>query len=247
MTAPPTEHDRVFARWLEWLEEARSQVTVMKHHQQLWRTMVEVLQRRAPDESAAFKIHYTRLYVEAQVMGIRRVADRHPDAMSLRRMLEDIVKQPHVLTRARYIASTSNDAEWVAADRDRRFSGLELDGTDHIDPRHAQADLDLLQTATDRVCRYVDKQVAHIDRQKDGELTNVDPLTFGLLHETIDTVGTVVQRWHNILRDTHVMLKPVIQNDWKGPFRRPLFAPPGEWGDPRWDDREFDYTEKHEW
>jgi hypothetical protein len=218
----------------------------MKHHEQLWQTMVAVIQLRAGHSSNTFLVHYTRIYVEAQVVAIRRLADTHSDALSLRKLLVDATKQPQILTRERYIASAENKEDWVAEDRARRFDHLVAPGHDHINPSIAAADLTKLDEATERVCEYVDKQVAHLDKRNLSRGETPDPVTFGMIHDAIVTIGVIVQHWSSLLRDVHAVLKPTIQGDWKSTFRHPLFAPPDEWGDPEWNDDDFDETSRLE-
>lgn len=70
------------------------------------------------------------------------------------------------------------------------------------------------------VKKYVDKVVAHTDEER---LQNL--LTYRELNDAAGTLGKLLQKYTSLLKATVVELTPVIQHDWKAPFRKSWLPP----------------------
>lgn len=228
MGAPSSAHQQVIAKWTRWLDEIRVHVLNLHHHRELWSRIRHAIETEAADTPDVFLAHYTQLYVDGQVMAVRRVVDpTDKQSVSLGRLLADIVNQHTVLTRERYVAmhEDGDDREWARKDRKRRavevFNEYWGDGTDALDPAKVAADLEELKVLSREVRSFATKTVAHIDRRGVNALP-----TFDNLDTAIEVVADTFKRYALLLTaSSWVDLVPVIQNDWRATFRRPLFPP----------------------
>jgi hypothetical protein len=41
----------------------------------------------------------------------------------------------------------------------------------------------------------------------------------------MEFAAALLQKYGNLLKNTHYVMQPAIQGDWRAPFRQPLFAP----------------------
>lgn len=229
MSLPASRHDEVVAKWRHWLELIQPHVIGLHHERRIWREMRDALAERAPDTAGVFLSHYTRLYVDGSAMAVRRLADqskRDKTSVSLWRLIDDIRKQRDVWTRERYVDLFIKDETRAEARRSlRRVAGEEFDetfgddGSGRIDPERLEEDLAMLRSQAGRVTDFADRLVAHIDRRGVDELP-----TFADLDAAIDVCGHVFKRYHLLLHaSSWLRLEPTIQEDWKAPFRQPLF------------------------
>lgn len=91
-------------------------------------------------------------------------------------------------------------------------------GIDHVDPDAVVKDLDALKAASEKVRRYVDRHVAHHDRDPAKGL----PMTFAELNVAIDAIGDIFTRYASLLTASHwVTLVPVVQYNWLAVFLEP--------------------------
>jgi hypothetical protein len=78
--------------------------------------------------------------------------------------------------------------------------------------------IEKLESAGQAVKRYVDTNVAHRARENRASATVTD------VERAMATIAEIFQRYYVLLTGAFLAtLTPVIQQDWKGPFRRPLF------------------------
>ena len=87
--------------------------------------------------------------------------------------------------------------------------------------RSQRRDLAALHGAAEKVRQYVNQHVAH----DQAEPTMTDLPTFGDLHDAIDGIGEIFQKYAVMLTGGWNLLEPVIQDDWKAIFREPWIPP----------------------
>jgi hypothetical protein len=158
-------------------------------------------------------------YATTQAVAVRRQLDRHRRVISLRRLLDEIATHPHVASRARHVA------RWMEGDGDQfeaeahnnfdRFAGGR--DRDQVDVALVLADIAELRAAGDVVERYTHDYVAHMAAEPISQVP-----TFVELNAAIDQIGALAQKYASLLKAEMVwQLEPVIQYDWKAPFRKP--------------------------
>ena len=131
-------------------------------------------------------------YVDSGVMGARRQIKLHKDSISLAGLLREIIENPSVLSRKRFVelyrAGMQSGASCIL---DERFSGC---CTDHIDPAIVQQDLDELKAHGDKVEEFADKRLAHRDKKQP-----VIP-TFGELDAVIDCLQKLTAKYSLLIK-----------------------------------------------
>jgi len=83
VTAPKAERSRIYATWCERLEVIQHQLFLGFFHEKLWEEFRDEIQGRRPAADTTFIVSYTRLYVDAQMMLVRRLADTDEATSSL--------------------------------------------------------------------------------------------------------------------------------------------------------------------
>ncbi len=220
-TAPD---DARWNRWIEHLDRIVQETYRAHHYRQLWRGLAEITQAANLPASAIFDA-FGVWYATTQTASVRRQLDRRRGTVSLRRLLDDIAQHPEVASRERHVAAwlpdgADPDFEAQAHANFDRFAGGR--DRDRIDVAGVRADIQQLEAVGGVVERYANEAIAHMA----GEPTHEVP-TFVDLNGAIDQIGELVKKYASLLKAEIIwQLEPVIQYDWKAPFRQP-WIPPG--------------------
>lgn len=230
MTLPPKLHDEVHKKWRDWLEAIDPHVTNLFHDREIWREVRDALLADTEATSDTFLASYTRQYVGSSAMAVRRLADpnaKDNDSHSIGALIDDIGKQPGVMTRERWVSRDREPDPRPGADEElrkllaRNFDKTFGDGSGGLDPGKVAADLATLKARSEAVAAFASRTVAHIDRRGMEELP-----TFDDLDKAIDVVGEMYKRYFLLIDGASLLeVAPVIQHDWKAPLRRPIFEP----------------------
>jgi hypothetical protein len=80
-----------YTKWLQWLETISHEVTLLVWSDDLYKEIREIVAAN-PIINMGNKFYdwLTRNYVHTTLMGLRRQLDRHRDAISLRKLLDDM-------------------------------------------------------------------------------------------------------------------------------------------------------------
>ncbi len=191
----------------------------MHHHRQLWRGLAEITQAADLPPSAIFDALGV-WYSTSQTAAVRRQVDRTRGVVSLVRLLEDVARHPGAITRERHIALWESEVMFKAeahANFDRFSGGRQRD---RIDVALVRADVATLNAAGRAVENFVNETVAHAAETPQHEVP-----TFMTLNAAIDTIGELARKYASLLKaEMLVQLEPVIQYDWKAPFRQAWIA-----------------------
>jgi hypothetical protein len=226
--------DEALIEWKTWLDALETQIYVLHHRRQIHDEFMEMLDAAGEDDRT-FQDAFHGMYIESQVMAIRRQADNDPRTLSLRRLIGQLEQRRRDFTREWYVKRWMAGRDPASADqRDRdeaRFHQRNANdafdrftdspGDDVLGGRRLQEDRDDLLRLTERVVRYADTTVAHADRTADGV-----EATYAEFHEALEHLGLMLQRYYLLIdQGGLVSATPVMQSDWKSPFRQPLAEP----------------------
>ena len=213
-------HDAVFAEWNGWLEAMKNEVTNLFVERHIFWEVRKIIEANpAIQVSSTFYEWMGSVYAAYASIGLRRQIDKDERSISLRRLLEQIKDQPEVLSRTRYVALWDDPVvrKRFADEAFDRFAGS---GKPHIDPAMVEEDCSQLVKMIDGVKGYVDKRVAHYDRE--GPTTVP---TFADLNECLDFVEDLLIKYLAVFRaESWRSVLPVWQHDWKQIFRHPWIA-----------------------
>lgn len=207
--------DERYERWLDQLERIIQEVYNAHLYRFLWRGLAEITQAADLPPSVIFDALGV-WYAGAQAVNVRRQVDRSKGVVSLHRLLAEIARYPAVVSRERHLSLWGDDEDWQREGNKNydRFSGGRERNS--VDRGIVRADLASLREAANVVEQYVNEAIAHT-----AEAGRHTVPTFAELNAGIDTVGEVVTKYTSLLRAQILWeLVPVIQYDWKAPFRQ---------------------------
>jgi hypothetical protein len=219
-TGPP-DPDEEWARWIAWLgEEGRGpsiweDVLAMMASRQIWDGL-RTVQNQAPVaalKNATFWSWAAENYVRRQALAIRRQVDLDKDVVSLGRLIDQVRRYPHVLSRDRYSART---AGWMTrAQADGFFDEMVGSGRPSIDPDVPRAELAKMKTRTSKIVEWVDNEVAHYNQAK-GQFGI--GLKYRDLHSAIDLIIDLAVKYRLLILGSS-MSKSVAMYPWVHVFR----------------------------
>ncbi len=153
-------------------------------------------------------------YLYNAAIRVRRFVDKDTRSVSLYLLLKDIKENNEILSRERYTAlfkgtSYADDFDYI----NRGFDELVGEGKEHIEPADVEDDINKLIKRTEVLTTYVNKTVAHLDKE------NLETLpTIKDLDDSIDLIVKLVQKYYAILHAGTTILQPVPQRPWKNIF-----------------------------
>ena len=198
--------DQKFAKWDRWLDTIYQEVVSLVEHQQIFEKVQNIIRAnpeiQKPNEFYRFLEDTYGAFI---AIGIRRQIKPHRDSISLVGLLEDIIGNPSMLSRRRFVELyPANMQLGMSHIFDERFLGS---CTDHIDPAIVQRDLDELEAHTCKVEKYADKCVAHTDKQG-------PPIpTFAELDHPIDCLKKLTTKYSLLIKAedlTNTFVPPFI-------------------------------------
>lgn len=230
----PEQADQLHARWLADLEELAHLVRQLFLRRQVFEALDDELVRRAQanpgtsiEQSGAFlSADFLRpLYAEAQASTVRRLVDKTKGTKSFVRLLNEMMRNPEVLSRERYVAyyfepgSPRNDdpTPWLKlANAD--FDALAGKGAPHVPLALLAEHQAKIVADLDDVKRYVDARIAH------HGVNPPDQLTWGQLSDAFDRTADHLRQFSWVVAGATWMASPTMQFDWKAALRPALFS-----------------------
>lgn len=101
--APTIDDD--LAEWKDvWLRSLTAQVYELHHRRQIHDEFMEMLDSQDHPDTDIFRDAFHRMYIESQVLAIRRQADDDSRALSLRRLIGQLEQRRRDFTRTWYVA-----------------------------------------------------------------------------------------------------------------------------------------------
>lgn len=155
-------------------------------------------------------------YGTLALMGIRRQVKSKKDSISLAGLLEEISKNPKILSRKRFVnlyKETREDENVASKD----FDDLVGKGRSYVNPDQVCSDLDELGQRSKKIETIVDKRLAHYDK---GAI-NINNITFKEIDECIDFLEDLLKRYYYLIRavDRNHVLPESLSDDWTVIFR----------------------------
>jgi hypothetical protein len=201
--------------------ELRGGLVRMTSNRFLWRTLDDAMRARSSDTPATWLNHYRDIYVEAQVIGLRRFiqGNNRRDHVTLSRVLGALHAKPEVIN-ARHLDSLGEvcsgpirdhmESEWLTK------KGL-------LKRSIPARDLKLLTGSESaiKVLRWGNRHVAHT---YPTESIQTPPPIFADIHSVLDSATGIYSRYHHLLAGTFIAEDVnVYPPNWTNSFDRPLF------------------------
>jgi hypothetical protein len=204
--------------WLSKLKKIENAVSKLLESRLFFREFMEIVKSNPKlQKNNLFIIWIWENYLLNEATAIRRLVDKNQRTISLYLLLEDIKKNPEILSRARYAelfkdSGFANDYDYI----NNCFDELVGKGKNHIDSASVEKDIKVLIEGTKNLKKYVNKIVAHLDEKGLKELP-----TIKVLDDAIDLIVKIVQKYYAIFYAGRVELEPVPQVPWKNIFNIP--------------------------
>lgn len=219
--------------WRAWISKPiHDEIATLVLGRQIWRRYSAIVDDAHPqvrESGGEFHRWVRRNHAQAIGSGIRRQADVRPDVVGLARLLDRMARYPRALTFERYVETGTHEDE---GDRLRRWAPFAVDGGGMLDPTVPAIDLEDLRIELAPILRWVNKTIAHHDHRKvtvEEELG----ITFQTLHEAVDYLITLFNRYSLLLTHTYVSMDDIITDPWEYAFHfkwvnEPTYGPQGE-------------------
>ena len=209
--------DPKFGKWEKWLEAIyHNFVEVFFNRHIFWE--VQGIIRNNPNlenyKPNWFNVFLGQTYFDYAVSAIRRQVRHQKDSISLVGLLEDIIRNPHVLSREGFVERHRGDEKRAKCLFDGKFAG---GGLDHIDPIIVCQDLCKLKVLSETVEDFADKRVSHRDRRQP------DIPTFKALDDCIDCLAELTKKYYLLVKAVKLGsdLSVDFTDDWKSIFHQP--------------------------
>lgn len=221
-------------KWQRWIDRIEDQVKVLMMYRAFNDQYVEIANANASLlPGNAFLSYFRAIYADGAAMAIRRQVTSHRDSISLRRLLEELIECPTLISRAwtrevyeRPLPSghiyDRHTAHFLA---DSTYKQYADESGDFLNPRLLEADLDQLESQTASVLQLTDRAIAHDDA---GGVRMAAPVTFDDLDAAIVCLEQLVRKYIVLLIGrSFSSLTPLDQTNARSVFYIPWISTQG--------------------
>lgn len=212
--------DDLFTKWDGWivrLDRLVNQIVLHRHIYQEVRKIVVANPKVAKQNHFYEWLWY--MYTTGLAVEIRKLIDRNDQTISVRTLLEAMKRNPQVISRRRYKERFVDDV-YEEADADKYLDKLLGEGKQQIEVARIQAEIDELEKKAKKIKDYVDKLVAHTDKE---EPTDIPSIQEG--DEAIDYIVEIVDLYYPYFQGIDPGdREPNFSYDWTEIFRHPWIS-----------------------
>jgi hypothetical protein len=187
------EYSRVRAKWRRWINRISDSATVLLLDDYIFRKSMDEVKKGnlIKDTNEVYKWSM-RVYATHAAIGIRRLLDKDNKTYSLVLLLSNIEKNPQIITRRSFVFQYPTHLRDMGMKDFDNIAGLNAISL----PRHiVKADLDKLDTISNKIRPMVDKVMAHRERKP----KRLPELRWGGLHDAIEQIAKMCARYQLIL------------------------------------------------
>ena len=214
----------IIKKWKRWLKVIYKDLVTLAAYRHVFQEIQEIV-RKNPKVNVGSSFHdlIATGYSTFASISVRRQLDRDRRSVSLALLMDDILKNPAALSRRRMVKLYQR-SRLPAAMAHRHMDNSQRMGRVRINMRQVRKDLAALDCNCNRVRRYVNKHVAHRNRQPLRSLP-----TFEDLNRSIDFLEELFKRYNFLIEGSGLLhLTPTWQYDWKSVLRAPWISPEAE-------------------
>ncbi len=234
------EKSQKLEKWLEWIEKIHNDIqALVEDANMFWEVQDIIRENPRIQKPNTFYSYLARTYFSHAAAGIRRQTELQKDSISFVRLLDEIAKNPEVLSLD-YFNSLCPHSNGPDLDQVVGKAGLEAVGIVdtsqlkeiikmddfapyadasgmYVCPQMAKDDKARLESKAKILAEFVDRRIAHWDKRK----PKVVP-TFKELDDCIKLIDQTYVKYHFLFHAESIdTLMPTYQYEWKSIFCEP--------------------------
>lgn len=228
------QENDLYNKWCQWIRIIESEIYELSQSRQIFWDVQKIIGQNAQLHSLPgyFNFSMKGWYERSQAAGVRRLADKDPNTVSLHSLIGGIKRNPSVITRDRFCRQYANDhrfrfghpgAEAITQEANALFDSLVGAGRAQVDPQTLDDDIRLIEAQAgevEAIKAYVDKRIAHRDKMEAVKRPHHSQLDTAL-----DLLISLYQKYSTILTGRSVKFPLDYLEDWTAVFKHPWIAP----------------------
>lgn len=211
--------------WQEWVSGYEGDIIRLHLDRYFFREILAML-RTNPAIREPWHIGrwLVRIYIQAVSVGVRRQTDGRQDVLNLRRLMQDVQRNPEALSRDAWLATWGE-----IGPRERELANEDFDafsaGGDHVDPEMVRADIAALGEAVEQARVFVNNQVAHLNSERALGRVEFESLSLDELDAALDQIGRLHEKYYLLVCGRSLAnCTPTPQYNWRAAFTVPWLA-----------------------
>lgn len=154
-------------KWRRWLPRLKDDISDLYHGLQIYKDLIEIV--KANPETLKPPVFFNwaeNNFLAIFCVGIRRLSDKDPRSISLRRLLQEMLWRPDVVSRRSYVMLQNRRGIRASHYRGilnpfKAFDEVAIKDKSRISAMLVRKDLASLKKAEVRIRRLVSKRIAH--------------------------------------------------------------------------------------
>jgi hypothetical protein len=212
-------------QWRNYIDPLRTNLVQVHANRMMYQELIAATETHsATSRTWTWRNHYAYLYVQGQMMAVRRLIRGNRTQFSLSGLLGSIEEHSEALTLDLVIAMAREyEPARLPDDVAREFQTEWCNAECHFDASIPRRDLNTLFRERRSILAWADQTIAHIDPRASRSPT------FGDLDQAIGHVTEVFQRYGRLVMRTHYAVDQILLDpNWREALSRPIF--PGSTG-----------------
>lgn len=205
---------------LVWFRKIEEQARRLAVDHYIFKEVTDMIARnkRLEDQASNEFFRWMRdNFVVCAGVAVRRQADRDHRSISMRRFLEELRSNPHLVSR-KYFVDLHKDSNVPENMAQRTYDRVVGESRNELDPTQVEHEIEELERRTDLIKHIVNKTFAHTDKKGPSK----PPPEFKDLEGCIDFFEDLVKRYYLLLYARSLAsLLPTFQYEWSDIFRFP--------------------------
>ncbi|UQS15179.1 hypothetical protein [Pseudomonas sp. HS6] len=212
------DHHINIRRWKRWLPGMKRDLSdLLSKRETFWELQEVANENPKIMNPYSFFDWMCRNYVVSQAIGIRSFIDQSRDSRSLWRMLYEMLENPGIINRENHVRMYGRTQIGPELGH-MTFNNVVGKGRSHLAQQATRSDLRVLEDASERVKRFVNKRIAH--RTSPGELRRLPK--FDELDMALQKLDEIFCKYNLLLTGEGISsLHAVRQFNWRDVLLEP--------------------------